>query len=169
MFDFKNLVGVMMQSGVSRSGMDRMKHAMGDQGLGGQDGLLGGLSGGSGGGGDLLSGLAGEGQSGGGLGGLADMAKNFLGGGRTGGSGMAVGGLGALAGALLGGGSGAAKGAIGVGVMALLGSLAVSAIKNMNRPADVNDTNAMPLGLGNPKTTAKSKHCKTPPWSFCAP
>ena len=84
MFDFKNLVGVMMQSGVSRSGMDLMKHAMGDQGLGGQDGLLGGLSGGSGGGGDLLSGLAGGGQSGGGLGGLADMAKNFLGGGRTG-------------------------------------------------------------------------------------
>ena len=158
MFDFKDLVGVMMQSGVSRSGMDRMKHALGDQGMGGQDGLLGGLLGGSsGGGGDLLSGLAGGGQSGGGLGGLADMAKKFLGGGQTGGSGMAVGGLGALAGALLGGGGGAAKGAIGGGVMALLGSLAVSAIKNMNRPADVNDTNAMPLGLREPQDDSEEQ------------
>ena len=42
MFDFKNLVGMMMQSGVSRSGMGRMKYAMGEQGMGGQDGLLGG-------------------------------------------------------------------------------------------------------------------------------
>jgi len=31
MFDFKNVVGMMMQSGISRSGMVRMKHAMGDQ------------------------------------------------------------------------------------------------------------------------------------------
>jgi len=70
---------------------------------------------------------------------------------------MAVGGLGALAGALLGGGGGAAKGAIGGGVMALLGSLAVSAIKNMNRPADVNDTNSMPLGLREPQNDSEEE------------
>ena len=28
MFDFKNLVGMMMESGVSRSGMGRVKHAI---------------------------------------------------------------------------------------------------------------------------------------------
>ena len=65
MFDFKNLVGMMMESGVSRSGMGRMKHALGDQGLGGQNGLLGGLMGGSQGSGGLLSALTGGGQSGG--------------------------------------------------------------------------------------------------------
>jgi uncharacterized membrane protein YebE (DUF533 family) len=158
MFDFKNLVGMVMESGASRSGMDRMKHALGDQGLGGQNGLLGGLLGGSQGGGGLLSALTGGGQSSGGLGGLASMAKDFLGGGgRTGGSGMAVGGLGALAGALLGGGGGAAKGAIGGGVMALLGSLAVSAIKNMNRPVDVNDTKSMPLGLREPEDDSEEE------------
>jgi uncharacterized membrane protein YebE (DUF533 family) len=158
MFDFKNLVGMVMESGASRSGMDRMKHAMGDQGLGGQNGLLGGLLGDSQGGGGLLSALTGGGQSSGGLGGLASMAKDFLGGGgRTGGSGMAVGGLGALAGALLGGGGGAAKGAIGGGVMALLGSLAVSAIKNMNRPVDVNDTKSMPLGLREPEDDSEEE------------
>ncbi len=158
MFDFKNLVGMMMQSGASRSGMGRMKHALGDQGLGSRNGLLGGLLGGSRGGGGLLSALAGGGQSSGGLGGLVSMAKNFLGGGgRTGGSGMAVGGLGALAGALLGGGGRAAKGAIGGGVMALLGSLAVSAVKKMNRPVDVNDTNSMPLGLREPQNDGEEQ------------
>ena len=45
MFDFKNLLGMVMESGASRSGMGRMKHALGDQGLGGQNGLLGGLLG----------------------------------------------------------------------------------------------------------------------------
>lgn len=48
MFDFNNLVGMLMESGASRSGMDRMKHGLGDQGLGGRNGLLGGLLGGSG-------------------------------------------------------------------------------------------------------------------------
>ena len=158
MFDFKNLVGMVMESGASRSGMSRMKHALGDQGLGGQNGLLGGLLGGSQGGGGLLSALTGGGQSGGGLGGLASMAKDFLGGGGgKGSSGMAVGGLGALAGALLGGGGGAAKGAIGGGVMALLGSLAVSAVKNLNRPVDVNDTKSMPLGLREPQDDSEEE------------
>ena len=41
MFDFKNLVGMMMQSGVSRSGMGRMKYAMGEQGMGGSQRLSG--------------------------------------------------------------------------------------------------------------------------------
>ena len=158
MFDFKNLVGMVMESGASRSGMGRMKHALGDQGLGGQNGLLGGLLGGSQGGGGLLSALTGGGQSSGGLGGLASMAKDFLGGGGgKGSSGMAVGGLGALAGALLGGGGGAAKGAIGGGVMALLGSLAMSAVKNMNQPVDVNDTNSMPLGMREPQDDSEEE------------
>jgi uncharacterized membrane protein YebE (DUF533 family) len=79
---------------------------------------------------------------------LQNFYKDFLGGGGgKGSSGMTVGSLGALAGALLGGSGGAAKGAIGGGVMAFLGGLAVSAVKNLNRPVDVNDTKSMPLGL----------------------
>ncbi|KAB7647714.1 tellurite resistance TerB family protein [Polymorphobacter fuscus] len=67
------------------------------------------------------SGLSGQA----GAGGLADMAKDFLGKEQAGGmSGAKIGGLGALAGGLLGGGlGGAAKG----GAMAVLGTLALKA------------------------------------------
>jgi len=57
----------------------------------------------------------------------------------------------------LGGGGGAAKGAIGGGVMALLGSLAMSAVKNLNRPVDVNDTKSMPLGLREPQDDSEEE------------
>ena len=63
-----------------------------------------------------------------GLGGLADMAKQFLGKEQVGGMNTGqIGGIGAAAGALLGGGvGGAAKG----GVMAILGTMALSALRN---------------------------------------
>ncbi|ADJ29510.1 tellurite resistance TerB family protein [Nitrosococcus watsonii] len=73
-----------------------------------------------------------------GLGGLMDIAQNFLSnkqaGNMTGGQ---ASGLGALAGALLGGGSSAATGALGGSAMAILGTLAVSALQNWqnNTPA----------------------------------
>lgn len=161
MFDPKVLLDTIMQSGVSSTGTDRMKHALGEKGLGGQGGLLSGLLGGGQQGGGLLAGLFGGGSqaAGGGLGALADKVKGMLGGSSSGGSGgqMALGGLGALAGALLGGGGGAVKGAMGGGMMALLGSLAVSALKGMNRPLAAEDAHQMPLGLREPQDEREEK------------
>jgi uncharacterized membrane protein YebE (DUF533 family) len=139
MLNFKNLLGMVMQSGVTGSGNNRMRHALGDRGMGGQGGMLSGLLGGGG-----------RSGAGGGLGGIAQMASQFLGGSSGRGS-VAAGGLGALAGALLGGGGGAATGALGGGVMALLGSMAVSALKKKARPVEEMQTNEMPLGLREPQ------------------
>jgi uncharacterized membrane protein YebE (DUF533 family) len=41
--------------------------------------------------------------------------------------------------------------------MALLGSLAMSAVKNMNQPVDVNDTNSMPLGMREPQDDSEEE------------
>lgn len=135
MIDFTDLLGQVMQSGMSSTGQDRMKHAMGDRGLGGAGGILS----------DLMGGLQ-SGASGGGISDIGKMAEKMLGGSK-----LATGGLGALAGALLGGGRGAGRGALGGGLMALLGSMAVSAFKNMNRPAETADAGALPLGLREPE------------------
>ena len=127
--DFGKIVGELLQQGMSGATRDRVGHALGKDGLGGQSGiedLLGGLLGGGGQAG------AQQGSGGGGLGGLLEGLTSMLGG-SSGVGGMSkgqVGGIGALAGALLGGGGGAAKGAIGGSAMALLGTLAISALKN---------------------------------------
>ena len=133
MIDFTDLLGQVMQSGMSRTGQDRIKHAMGDKGLGGAGGIMS----------DLMGGLRSD-ASGGGFGGISRAAGQMLGGGR-----LATGGLGALAGAVLGGGRGAGRGALGGGLLALLGSLAVSAFKNMSRPAAAAES--LPLGLREPE------------------
>jgi uncharacterized membrane protein YebE (DUF533 family) len=135
MIDFKDLLGQMMQSGMNSSTQDRLKHAMGDRGLGGAGGMLS----------DLMGGLQ-SGGAGGGIGDIGRIAEKMLGGSK-----LATGGLGALAGALLGGGRGAGRGALGGGLMALLGSMAMSAFKNMNQPADKTDSKMMPLGLREPE------------------
>ena len=135
MIDFTDLLGQIMQSGISRTGQDRIKHAIGDRGLGGAGGMLS----------DLLGGLQ-SGASGGGFGDIGRIAEKMIGGNK-----LATGGLGALAGALLGGGRGAGRGALGGGLMALLGSLAFSAIKNMNRPVDTAEAGSLPLGLREPE------------------
>ena len=69
-----------------------------------------------------------------GMGGLADMARDFLGKKQVGGMSTGqIGGIGAAAGALLGGGvGGAAKG----GVMAILGTMALSALRNSGANAE---------------------------------
>jgi uncharacterized membrane protein YebE (DUF533 family) len=148
-----DLLGAVMQSGMSPSTNDRLKNTFG---------------GGSGGGGLLesLSGmLGGQGQPGGGLGGILG---NVLGGGSSGGLGgmlgnvlndagraaggnqnLALGGLGALAGALLGGGGKSVGGALGGGVMALLATMAFQALKGggSRQPQ-------LPVGLMEPQTPA---------------
>ena len=135
MIDFTDLLGRVMQSGMSRTGQDRIKHAIGDKGLGGAGGMLS----------DLVGGLQ-SGASGSGFGDIGRIAEKMMGGSK-----LATGGLGALAGAILGGGRDAGRGALGGGLMALLGSLAVSAIKNMNRPIDTAEAGSLPLGLREPE------------------
>ncbi len=134
---FGNILGQMLQSGLggqtqTRSRLDTSARNLGASG-GGMGGILGSLQG-------ALS--SGGGASGGaGLGGLADMAKQFLGKEQVGGLNNAqLGGLGAAAGALLGGGvSGAARG----GALAMLGSLALTALRNSQAgaaPAQADET-----------------------------
>jgi uncharacterized membrane protein YebE (DUF533 family) len=148
-----DLLGAVMQSGMTSSSKDRLRNAMGSGGGGNilesLGGLLGGPSGaGSGGGlGGALSGMLGGG--GGGLGGMLGEVLNQTGQKVGGNQNLALGGLGALAGALLGGGGKSLGGALGGGVMALLGAMAFQALKGAgSRSPEV------PLGLVEPATEA---------------
>jgi uncharacterized membrane protein YebE (DUF533 family) len=143
MVNARDLLGQLMQAGMSGSANDRIGHAMGPQGLGrggnplGE--LLGGLLGGPGAGTGTLGGagggLGGLGELLGG-GGMTDVANRadqmFPGAGRTlqDPKQLQIGGLAALAGALLGGRRGGMGGAVGGGLLALLGSLAYSTWKS---------------------------------------
>jgi uncharacterized membrane protein YebE (DUF533 family) len=123
MAGFTDLLGSLMQGGMSKSSIDRAINAFGAGGAGSLNDIVGSL-------GKMLSG-GGQSQSGG-LGGvlgsvMGDLANNK----------RALGGLGALGGALLGGGSSAAKGAIGGGALAMLASVAFSALQKSGlKPAD---------------------------------
>jgi uncharacterized membrane protein YebE (DUF533 family) len=146
MFKFSDILGTLMQSGMSGSTTSRMQHALG---AGGRTpgGSLAGLLGGGGGMGDALSSLMGGGAKGGGIGGMLQGVLGDAGKALGGGNKLALGGLGALAGSLLGGGGGSVKGAIGGGVMAMLGALAYSAFKG----TDSSDSQEMPVGLQQPE------------------
>ena len=158
MINLNDLVGVLMQSGMSKSTTSRVGNALGGaqkSGGGGLGDLLGSL-GGAGGIGDALGGLlAGGGGGSKALDGLGGMLGSVLGdaGKAVGGKqNLALGGLGALAGALFGGGGKSVKGALGGGAMALLGALAFSALKGSGqKEADV------PLGLREPQGEAETQ------------
>ncbi|HSA79599.1 MAG TPA: tellurite resistance TerB family protein [Geminicoccaceae bacterium] len=142
MFNARDLLGQVMQAGMSGSAADRMRHAMGPKGLGQA--------------GNPLAELFGQSGSGGGLGGLAGMAGSLFSDASRSvkrGDPLAVGGLGALAGAVLGGGRGAMRGAVGGGILALLGGLAMTALKNQTGTASGPDQLAKeaPLGLREPQ------------------
>lgn len=155
-----DLLGAVVQSGMSPSSNDRMKNSLG--GGAGIGDLLSSVLGGGGqqnapatgnGGGiaDVLSSALG-GSSGGGIG---DMLSNLLGsaGKAVGGNNnLAVGGLGALVGSLLGGGGKSLGGAVGGGLMALLGAMALKAIKGSGR-----QTQQVPVGLMEPQTDDEKK------------
>lgn len=120
---FGNILGQIMQNGLGSQNpgstrLDTSARNLGTQG--GLDGVLGQLQGALGG-----ARASGAGSQ---LGGLAEMAKSFLGQKQVGGlSGAQLGGLGAAAGALLGGGlEGAARG----GALAVLGTIALTALRN---------------------------------------
>lgn len=107
---FGNIVGGLLQKGMSSQSHDRLRTATADS-SGGIEGMLNSL-------------LGGQGRRTGSPD-LASMARDFLGKEQAAGlTGAKIGGLGAVAGALMGGGlSGAAKG----GAMAVLGTLALKA------------------------------------------
>lgn len=151
MFNKKDLLGQLMNSGLAPSSGKRTQHAVGERGLQGSNSplgdLLASLSGGSGGG----SGAGGM------LGGLKDVAGQVFGSAKRGvesNNPAAVGGLGALAGALLGGRSGA----IGGGALALLGSLAYAALnpkEAAGNPTPEQIAEKAPVGMRAPQNAAE--------------
>lgn len=131
--NFTDLLGSVMNQGMTRSSSQRIDNSLNRDG--GVGDLLnsfgaGGIAGG--GLGDLLGSLGAGGSSTGGglLDSLGEMAGAAMNSGPGGGSNPVVtGGLGALVGALLGGGKGSTKGALGGTALALLGSLALKALQ----------------------------------------
>ncbi|MBN1473838.1 MAG: tellurite resistance TerB family protein [Syntrophaceae bacterium] len=175
--NINDLLGAMVQSGMSPSSNQRMKNSLGGGNvLDNLTGMLGKSAGQSGGGlADILSGALGGGKTGQG-GGIADVLSGVLGqgSGKSSGGGiadvltgmlgeagkavggnknLAVGSLGALVGALLGGGKKSAGGAMGGGLMALLGALAFNALK-----ASGQKKLQIPAGLLEPETAADKKN-----------
>ncbi len=125
MAGFMDILGSMMQQGMSQSTGTRMANAFGGGGSGGSlTDILGGLAGALGGG--PQTGSAPQAGPGGldNLGGVVGEVLGSLGNNRA-----VLGGLGALAGALLGGGQRSARGAIGGGGLAMLASLAIAALR----------------------------------------
>jgi len=154
MFNARDLLGQVMQAGMTDTTAHRMRHAMGPGALGSADSPLA----------QIFGQLGQAGGAGGALGGLAGMAEGMLGNaGRSVRSGnpLAVGGLGALAGALLGGGGGAVRGAMGGGVLALLGGIAMSALRNYQGGAAAPGLEQVgkeaPLGLREPQDAAEEE------------
>jgi uncharacterized membrane protein YebE (DUF533 family) len=152
MFNARDLLGQLLQSGMTGSASNRVDHALGARGLSRPGNPIG----------DLLRNFQGGGQSPG-FGGLAEGAQGMFGQAGDavrGGNPLAIGGLAALAGAVLGGGGGAMKGALGGGALALLGSIAMSALKNYQggaaQPGAAQGAEAIakdaPLGLREPQT-----------------
>lgn len=123
MAGFMDMLGSIMQQGMSQSGGTRMSNALG--GRGGLEDLLGGL--GQMMGGDRSGRAPAAAGSGGMLGDVLGQLSNNK---------VALGGLGALAGALLGGGGSATRGAIGGGGLAMLASLALSSMKKAGQPME---------------------------------
>jgi uncharacterized membrane protein YebE (DUF533 family) len=118
---FGNIIAGLLKQGMSSQTHNRLRTGARNADGGGIEQMLGAFLG-------NRSTPGSMGSSGTSSGGLADMARDFLGKQQAGGmSGAKIGGLGALAGGLLGGGlGGAAKG----GAMAVLGTLALKAYRD---------------------------------------
>jgi len=139
----EDLLGSVLQSGMTRSTAGRMRSSLGGGGLLEQ---LGGMLGGSAGGGSMPA-TAGIGGA---LGGILNEAGRMVGGNQN----LAIGGLGALAGVLMGGRrglGGAIRGGIGGGAMAMLGLMAFQALKK----SGTFEKMKVPLGLAAPTTAAE--------------
>ena len=143
-----DLLGTLLQQGMTQSGNTRMSNTLG---AGKSDDILGGLLG------SLTSGKS-EGGMGDLLGSLGKMVGGSSSQGQTtqassGGIGDLLGGLldnkaasgtiGALLGSLFGGGSGAAKGAVGGGGLAMLASLAMAALKKSGQASSSEESSIL--------------------------
>jgi uncharacterized membrane protein YebE (DUF533 family) len=116
MAGFTDILGALMQNGLSKSGHSKITNALGGGSSEALSDIVDSI-------GDMLGG---SGKSN--LGGILGDVLGNLGNNKP-----ALGGLGALGGALLGGGKKSAKGAIGGGALAMLASLAFSAMKNSGK------------------------------------
>ena len=141
-----DLLGTLLQQGMTQSGSTRMTNTVG---AGKSDDMLGSLlgslsSGNSGGGMDDLMGSLGKMMGDSTAKGTETQASNTGIGDLLGGlldNKAASGAIGALVGSLLGGGSGAVKGAVGGGGLAMLASLAMAALKNSGQaPSEESST-----------------------------
>lgn len=121
---FTDILGAMMQQGMSKSSGTRASSALGGGSGGGLDDLLGSLGQMMGSGGQPAQSQSSPQGGAGGLGGILGDVLGSLGNNKA-----VLGGLGALAGSLLGGGKSSARGAVGGGGLAMLASLAFSALK----------------------------------------
>ena len=156
-----DILGDLFQSGITKSGNDRMRNVFGEKGQEGLGGFLeqvvkqiGGSSNGGGSsksGGNLLETLSKMAQ---------DAAKDPTGA-VKGGNPIAIGGLGALAGAILGNPSGAAKGALGAGGLALLAMLAKSALSAKQGNDGKQSFADVPLGLRAPADAAEERELES--------
>jgi len=155
------LLGALMNSGMSRSGGRRIEHSMGSRGMGAPGGILGQVLGGGGG-------------SAAASGGLMDMLGKMAGSLSQGGSGGAVpaglgsagsggGLLGSLAGVLFGGGRGSNRSTAGAGGMAVLGGLALEALRRMGgasaatQSLDIDDATRLLAGLRQPENAQEEQ------------
>ena len=125
-----DLLGTLLQQGMTQSGNTRMSNTVG---AGKSDDILGGLLGSLG---KMTGGSPSQGQTTqASSGGIGDLLGGLLD------NKAASGAIGALVGSLLGGGSGAAKGAVGGGGLAMLASLAMAALKNSGQaPSEESNT-----------------------------
>ncbi|MCK5696936.1 MAG: tellurite resistance TerB family protein [Gammaproteobacteria bacterium] len=142
MSNLTNILGSLIQSGLSSSSTQRMQNTLGAGGQsssGGISDILGSLMGGN----SKQSGSAGSSPAGG-LGSLLSGALGQMS--SLGNNKVAAGGLGALMGSLLGGGGDSAKGAMGGGVMAMLASLAFSSLRGKDDAPTATQTK-IPVGL----------------------
>jgi uncharacterized membrane protein YebE (DUF533 family) len=156
-----DLLGALMNSGMSRSGGRRIEHSMGGGGMGGAGSILGQVLGGGGG-------------PSSGSGGLMDMLGKLAGsldrgGSRTAGpGGMGTAGSGgslleSLAGAMFGGSQGSTRSAAGLGGMAVLGGLALEALRKMGgasvaaHSAGLDDATRLTAGLREPATAEEER------------
>jgi len=148
--NFTDILGSVLNQGMTRSGNQRLDHSVQNGGLGD---LLNQMGGGIGGGRGMGPGSGGS--MGGGLGDILGKLGKMAGAATNSGPGgssnpMVTGGLGALIGALFGGGKGAGKGALGGSALAILGSLALKALMGRGGASN-NASSQLMAGLREPE------------------
>jgi uncharacterized membrane protein YebE (DUF533 family) len=147
-----DMLGSLLQGGMTKSTPSRIENSLSERGIGASGGILDQILGrGAPQGRTATSQAATAGTD------LGGLLSSVLGGG----SGLKAGGLGALAGAILGGG---AKGAIGGGALALLGSMALQAMRAAggSKPeAQIDPATRLAAGLRPPANQQEEKEVES--------